>query len=353
MRLTRCFVLLLVAMVHLNSIAQNIGIGTSSPAARLDVLGSNNWDLSNTEGDMRVGNGSYRIKVGVALGGGGAGAAAIMQYGQPGGYNVLALGSQGNYLLQLNGTLNRVGLGTNLPDMDFEIRTASGSASPQLGITQMNTADSARIRMRNTSLAHWQMAAFIGASSTDDAFTISDSRTGAKLGLNGNAALLLNNSAGTDGQVLKSKGPGAAAEWSSATNVLYNTTKILVPTFNNQLAVGTGEAVLAGMQQMITVAGAAKLMLNFNLTPEITGCTGCGPTRVNLFFKYGSVYSPEFTFEIPEGQVKTISGSHLLEITGSANLELRIRLLSGPNLIFRTPANTSKINNMIYQLIPQ
>ncbi|MCW3089679.1 MAG: hypothetical protein JWP81_748 [Ferruginibacter sp.] len=32
--------------------AQNVGIGTTTPAARPDVAGLNHWDLAGTEGDV-------------------------------------------------------------------------------------------------------------------------------------------------------------------------------------------------------------------------------------------------------------------------------------------------------------
>ncbi len=43
--------------------------------------GGNNWDLSGTEGDWRVGNDTYRLKIGVATGGGGAGDVYIRAQG--------------------------------------------------------------------------------------------------------------------------------------------------------------------------------------------------------------------------------------------------------------------------------
>jgi hypothetical protein len=64
-------------MVILNS--GNIGMGMNNPGATLDVNGTariegaNNWDVNNNEGDFRVGNGSFRFKIGVANGGGGSG----------------------------------------------------------------------------------------------------------------------------------------------------------------------------------------------------------------------------------------------------------------------------------------
>lgn len=77
-----------------------VGINTVNPGAALDVMGGDNWDLINGEGDLRVGNGSYRLKFGIAMGGGGVGQANIMQAG---GVGSLGIGAGSKYLLQLNG----------------------------------------------------------------------------------------------------------------------------------------------------------------------------------------------------------------------------------------------------------
>jgi hypothetical protein len=98
-----------------------VAIGTSAPAAKLDIQGGN-YDLTNSEGDLRIGNGTYRLKFGVAIGGTGAGDAGIMQYGQTGGYNVLSLGSQGTRLLYINGNTQMVGIGTDNPSAKLDIQ---------------------------------------------------------------------------------------------------------------------------------------------------------------------------------------------------------------------------------------
>lgn len=93
-----------------DAINSRVGVGNSAPVNRLDVAGLNNWDLSNTEGDMRIGNSTYRLKFGVALGGGGAGAAGIMQTG---GVGVLNIGANNKNILQVNGAGNYIDL-TNI-----------------------------------------------------------------------------------------------------------------------------------------------------------------------------------------------------------------------------------------------
>jgi hypothetical protein len=85
----------------------NIGVGTPSPVVRLDIAGTDGWNLVDGEGDMRIGNATTRLKFGVALGGGGIGTAGIMQHG---GAGVLNIGAAGKYMVQLAGSANYINL---------------------------------------------------------------------------------------------------------------------------------------------------------------------------------------------------------------------------------------------------
>ena len=144
--------------LYINS-AGNIGISTATPAAKLDIAGGNNWNLVDGEGDVRIGNGLFRLKLGVALEGGGAGAAGIMQYGMAGGYNVLKLGSQGNYLLFINGGSQRVGIGTDSPTAKLDIQGTLRVADGTQGAGKVLTSDA-------SGVASWANASthFIGES---------------------------------------------------------------------------------------------------------------------------------------------------------------------------------------------
>ena len=111
----------------------NVGIGTESPQAPLHIAGDNNWDLANTEGDFKIGNDTYRLKMGVALGGGGAGSAGIQAHG---GTNDLILGSAGVDVLTVNADSGpRVGIGTITPAAALEV-VGEGIAS-HLMLTNM------------------------------------------------------------------------------------------------------------------------------------------------------------------------------------------------------------------------
>lgn len=86
----------------------NVGINTSAPGTLFDVRGINNWNTGTTEGDVRIGDPTYRFKVGVATGGAGAGDVRLTA---DGGTNRIFLGNATNQTLTtVDGLNNRVGI---------------------------------------------------------------------------------------------------------------------------------------------------------------------------------------------------------------------------------------------------
>jgi hypothetical protein len=82
-------------------------------STKLDIIGGN-WDLTNTEGDVRIGNSSYRLKIGVATAGEGAGDVRMWAVG---GTGRLLLGT-GEALAISSG---KVGIGTISPQFPLDI----------------------------------------------------------------------------------------------------------------------------------------------------------------------------------------------------------------------------------------
>lgn len=97
-----------------------LGIGVTAPESQLHVSGGA-FDLGGSEGDFKIGNPALRLKIGVALGGGGAGDARIRAHG---GTNRLMLGSGTTDTMTVVG--NNVGIGTVDPKFLLSFANALG-----------------------------------------------------------------------------------------------------------------------------------------------------------------------------------------------------------------------------------
>jgi hypothetical protein len=93
----------------------NLGIGTTAPAAQLSISGGQ-WDLTNTPGDIRIGNSSIGLKFGIATGGANAGDARIRAMG---GSSRLMLGSGAADTLTI--VNSQLGINTQTPQQDLSV----------------------------------------------------------------------------------------------------------------------------------------------------------------------------------------------------------------------------------------
>jgi hypothetical protein len=98
-----------------------VGIGTVTPTAPLQIVGGN-WDLGNSEGDLKIGDDTYRLKIGVSRVGGGAGDVRIRAHG---GTGRLMLGSGTTDVLSIQG--GNVGIGTLTPRAKFDVSGAGAT----------------------------------------------------------------------------------------------------------------------------------------------------------------------------------------------------------------------------------
>lgn len=106
-----------------------IGVNKTNPAATLDIAGGN-WDLDGTNGDLRIGDNAYRLKIGVATDGLGAGTAGIRVQG---GMERLVLGTGSAEVLSILPT-GDVMIGSDTQDGELNMYM-SGCASTVMQLT--------------------------------------------------------------------------------------------------------------------------------------------------------------------------------------------------------------------------
>lgn len=216
----------------------NVGINTSSPGTLFDVRGINNWDTNATEGDVRIGDPTYRFKIGVATGGAGAGDVRLSAHG---GTNRIFLGSAANnLLLTVDGLNNKVGIkSTILPNSVLDINgDLALKEGPALALP--NSATPAATLTAGSEYSHYRVT---GPTVPFSLQTISN---------------------GNDGQVL----------------TLINTTGQIMSIANNNVANG----ILTGTGGNLTglTAGNSTVTLVYNASLArwvVTSFTGLTDTR--------------------------------------------------------------------------
>lgn len=346
------------------AIANNgrVGINNANPATPLDV-GGGNWDVVNGEGDFRVGNDSYRMKIGVATAGGGAGAVSIMAQGQNGAYNVLSLGSQGNKILHVNGAFNAIGIGTDQPAGKLEI--ASTSSTPQLLINQGATSDFGRIRIRNGNTSSnsriWDIAGFIGSTTADgDRLNFFNSTGGNVLGLAGNGAIYVNGNAGAAGQVLRSSGAGSAPAWTSEGNAFYQFTGTDVQ--NDLIGINVSTTVGGLDNQTITVTRTSAVIITCKLSVynmyNVNGGNASASLKVYLKYVGGAYIASDGSYErIANGAQANIICQLMVDNVSPGNYSFDIMFEKGAGDDIGTGSNYQAAGTsnakMVVQVIPK
>ncbi|MCC6649770.1 MAG: hypothetical protein IT348_01320 [Candidatus Eisenbacteria bacterium] len=329
---------------HISYGAGNVGIQRAVPAARLDVLGGN-WDVTNGEGDFRIGDGLTRIKFGIATSGGGTGAATIMEHGPAGAYNVLSLGTQGTKVLHVNGVNQRVGIGTDAPTAPLGFAASVGkkiTLYPGVGGDY------------GFGISGGRMQLFADPGATDIALGVDNAGTFTeRFAFRTNGSMAVNGNAGAAGQVLQSNGAGAAATWTSPTNGLYSNTYIA--TGNSSVTITSASpygVVIPGLEQGFTTAGSARVLVNWSFPLSQPSCFGCGLGSPWYYVELDGARVATFQHSMDNGGGSSASGTYAATVgAGAHTIRLRCGLTSRDEVF--GSGNPTWISQMTVQVIPQ
>ncbi len=323
--------------------AGNVGIQRSTPLAPLDILGGN-WDVVNGEGDLRIGDAATRLKIGIALGGGGTGAATIMEQGPAGQYNVLSLGTQGNKVLHVVGTTQRVGIGTDAPTAPLGFPATVGrkitlypGASSDYGFG----ISSARLQVYTDGPGSDIALGYDASGSFNEKFAFK-----------GNGALAVGGSMGSPGQVLQSNGSSASPTWVSPTAVTYNNIYQATSSAMTTRSVSGSFAQLPSPTLAFSLPTAARAIVSFDMQVLALYCLACGRSDVQVEIRLDGNMIRRMYTDIPYEGAQSLSQTFMVPIAAGAHImTIWERVNSGPDVVFGSDVGADTV--LLVQVVPQ
>lgn len=281
-----------------------VGIGTSTPAAKLDVLGGN-FDVVGTEGDLRIGTDDSRLKFGVATTGGSIGLARLRAQSISGTPKII-LGAGSFDTLTV--TSGNVGIGTLAPAADAKLDVSGRLKATTLQITS-GAASGYVLTSDALGVATWQAPA--GTTFTlPYTGTLSSGSTGIAVTNSGSGAGLYG--AGGNYGVRGQSDVTAIYGFSAAGTALYGNTNTGIGV--RAKSGGTGLAAPALYTQNTNATGIAIYSVNASSDANIVAAnTGTG----DLIKGYSGTGGGDLVFRVENDGRTTVS---VLQITGGSDL---------------------------------
>jgi len=140
-----------------------VGVGIDNPIHKLDVLGGS-WNLAtSSQGDFRIGNGTYNYRIGVAIDGLGAGDVRMFTFG---GTNRFIWGTNGLDRMALN-SAGDLGIGTITPEAKLHINHSGSDSDPHIRVNATSTLS--RINWTSSANANkWIAQSYLNGATTAD-----------------------------------------------------------------------------------------------------------------------------------------------------------------------------------------
>ena len=391
--------IVLFSFLQIVAVAQNVGIGTTTPQYLLDVNGrmrirsegSNNgsagiWlnnNANNTspafvgmESDNVVGfygagspNG-WGFTMNTATGNIGIGTSVPgfpLNFPSTTGDKISLYGNSGtHYGFGIQGSLLQIHTSTTGDDIAFGYGSSAsfterariindGEIGMQLtGRLRLKTGtETAGIWFANTQNAG---KAFAGLQS--DSTIGFFGNTGAGWGFLMNTrtgALSIGGSAGQAGQVLTNNGNGSSASWASPTLELYNNTVKIQGATDVYIDQGFTFIDVPGLTWTFTVSANARVLIHHNVYANSSVCSGCGGigNRIDLQLFVNGTGLGMHKYLLAYGNQMTLSGVSMTSLSpGTYTVTVKAKASGALGVWFGT-SFSDYANNIILQVIPQ
>jgi hypothetical protein len=168
-------------------------------------------------------------------------------------------------------------------------------------------------------------------------FGIFNSAGKLRLGTNNTGTLIVNESAGTAGQILRSGGANEAARWQNTLSAdIYNqasnsetfsaysiSAKPVAITFQRSLYNDPSN-------NTYTLSGPSRILVKFDLNTYASECVACGHSTIDVQITYNGSVARTFRYSLANNTNSSVTGSALLTLpAGNYQIGLRSYLVGG------------------------
>jgi len=141
----------------------------------------------------------------------------------------------------------------------------------------------------------------------------------------------------------------AVPTWSNPTNLLYNNTILLLNNVSTELTTSNPVA-LPGLGHSFTTTTNTKVLITFSIYTGTGPCVACGYTSFFLDINLNGVMVKRYVEDIPNGVANSFAGTTVLQVgPGSHNINFS-SFKFGPNMYV---GHTFQVSNVVLQIIPQ
>jgi len=324
--------------------AQNIGIGITTPRAKLHVFQGASGNLSPYPPLVVENNGHTYVNLlspdanerGILFGNSADASRGGIVYNNTNTLDGFQFRTAGNQTRMIISSSGNVGIGTLNPTAPLGFSTAFGKK-----ITLYPSTPGDYGFGINAGL----LQIYTDNSTSDIAFGYDQGggNLAEKFRFKGNGTFVVNGNAGNPGQVLQSNGNGTSPSWTTPNNT------VAISTTTATLVTGSS-AVTLPFGHTFTTNTNAQVLVNFCFQVSTPSCFACDYSTVILSLSVDGAFPRSFWEDVPNDREKLISGIYPIVVGPGTHTITWSASHFGPDIYV---GHGGLLSHVVYQLLPQ